>query len=95
MAKFVNVGKTGTVYPSETNGNKKAKVFYPDLRIEKDIGDFEIDEELTLICKVRVSALRADEYGESTTFEVREVGVGGMTAKDMMDKEAEKILKQQ
>ena len=90
--KMVNVGKkSSNSYMAEKSA--KDKVYFPDLRIEKNLGDFEVEDEVTLICKARVSGLRSDEYGSSITFQIKEVGVKDLEAKDIVSKTAENMLK--
>jgi len=59
-----------------TTDSKKTRIIYPELRINKDIGDFDIGEKVTFQVTAVVTAMRKDKSTVSTTFEVHEIGTG-------------------
>ena len=71
---------------------KKKKVHYPELLLEKKIANLEMDEDITLVIKATVSGMRSDEYGDTTTFKVKKVGMKNtMTAKDKIGNVVDKM----
>jgi len=90
---MIDVGKKENNYdmPISAMSNKN-KVHYPELRIEKKIADLEMDEDITLVIKATVSGMRSDEYGDTTTFKVKKVGMKNtMTAKDKIGNVVDKM----
>ena len=90
--KMVDIGKKRD-YGEAVAKSSKDKIYYPSLRIEKKIGDFEIGDEVNIVAKAKVSSLRSDEYGYSIEFQIKQIGVKEKTAKDAIDKAAESMLK--
>jgi len=87
----VSAEKSG-MQPSKLVKNKK---YYPSLYLEKDVGDFKIGQNLLLVVGARVTALRKDESGVRTTFEVRKLGIKkNMTKESVGMKLAGGILKE-
>jgi hypothetical protein len=82
----MNLGKE--TKPPETAGvplasptdSKEPKISYPDFTVRDDAAKellkewpCELGQEYAATVLVRVSALRADEYGQSVSFEVKEL----------------------
>ena len=88
---MIDIGKTynNEAMPVEVATKKK---HYPSLRVEKNLGDYEVGDTVYLVAKAKVSAIREDEYGYSCEFQVKELEVKEKTAKDVVDKAAAKML---
>jgi len=90
--KLYDVGKKQKMYADVPAETKKEKIWYPELRIEKYIGDFDVGDTVTLLAQAKVTAMRSDENGETITFQIRKLGVKeGMTSREKVAKAVDKI----
>jgi hypothetical protein len=74
----MDLGVEQTTGPSAVSeSEKKTKVVYPDFTLRDKVAkdqlsenECELGEEYTATVRLRTSALRQDEYGQSVSFEV-------------------------
>ncbi len=78
----------GTASPVE----EKNRIIYPSLRIEKDIGDFEIEQKVNLSCVAVVTSLRKEKDRTTVEFEIHELSIGKSSRKELGEKVAEEFL---
>lgn len=51
----------------------RPKVLYPELHVQKDLGDYTPGQAVSLVGEGVVTAIRKDKYGESITIEVHKL----------------------
>lgn len=68
MEEMMDLGSNPTEAPEKVSATKNPKTSYPSITIDKDMG-MKMGQEVMM--KGRVSGIRKDNYGNSTTIEVR------------------------
>ena len=91
--KMINMGVKDRFSCCDVPRGKKAKKSFPNLNIEKPIGDFDVGDQVVMIVRATVQSVRKDEHGFSQGFKVNSIGV--KDSKKFGDKLAEEMLEGQ